>query len=136
MILAHGGEVRFRTKLTNIELSGGALRAVRLAHGGAEEALEADSLILAAGHSARELFALLKERGAQLEQKAFSMGVRCEHPQEVISRAQYGAFAAHPALGAADYRLAVHLPDGRGVYTFCMCPGYVVGRASEEGTSA
>ena len=134
MILAHGGEVRFRTKLTDIELSGGALRAVRLAHGGAEEALEADSLILAAGHSARELFALLKERGAQLEQKAFSMGVRCEHPQEVISRAQYGAFAAHPALGAADYRLAVHLPDGRGVYTFCMCPGgYVVGAASEEG---
>ena len=108
---------------------------MRLAHGGAEEALEADSLILAAGHSARELFALLKERGAQLEQKAFSMGVRCEHPQEVISRAQYGAFAAHPALGAADYRLAVHLPDGRGVYTFCMCPGgYVVARgASEEG---
>ena len=134
MILAHGGEVRFRTKLTDIELSGGALRAVRLAHGGAEEALEADSLILAAGHSARELFALLKERGAQLEQKAFSIGVRCEHPQEVISRAQYGAFAAHPALGAADYRLAVHLPDGRGVYTFCMCPGgYVVGAASEEG---
>ena len=134
MILAHGGEVRFRTKLTDIELSGGALRAVRLAHGGAEEALEADSLMLAAGHSARELFALLKERGAQLEQKAFSMGVRCEHPQEVISRAQYGAFAAHPALGAADYRLAVHLPDGRGVYTFCMCPGgYVVGAASEEG---
>lgn len=135
MILAHGGEVRFRTKLTDIELSGGALRAVRLAHGGAEEALEADSLMLAAGHSARELFALLKERGAQLEQKAFSMGVRCEHPQEVISRAQYGAFAAHPALGAADYRLAVHLPDGRGVYMFCMCPGgYVVGAAS-EGTS-
>ena len=134
MILAHGGEVRFRTKLTDIELSGEALRAVRLAHGGAEEALEADSLILAAGHSARELFALLKERGAQLEQKAFSMGVRCEHPQEIISRAQYGAFAAHPALGAADYRLAVHLPDGRGVYTFCMCPGgYVVGAASEEG---
>lgn len=62
------------------------------------------------------------------------MGVRCEHPQKVISRAQYGAFAAHPALGAADYRLAVHLPDGRGVYTFCMCPGgYVVGAASEEG---
>ena len=134
MILAHGGEVRFRTKLTDIELSGEALRAVRLAHGGAEEALEADSLILAAGHSARELFALLKERGAQLEQKAFSMGVRCEHPQKVISRAQYGAFAAHPALGAADYRLAVHLPDGRGVYTFCMCPGgYVVDASSEKG---
>ena len=134
MILAHGGEVRFRTKLTDIELSGEALRVVRLARGGAEEALEADSLILAAGHSARDLFALLKERGAQLEQKAFSMGVRCEHPQKVISRAQYGAFAAHPALGAADYRLAVHLPNGRGVYTFCMCPGgYVVGAASEEG---
>ena len=134
MILAHGGEVRFRTRLTDVSLSGGALRAVSLMQGGAAEELEADSLILAAGHSARDLFALLKERGAQLEQKAFSMGVRCEHPQKVISRAQYGAFAAHPALGAADYRLAVHLPNGRGVYTFCMCPGgYVVGAASEEG---
>ena len=134
MILAHGGEVRFRTKLTDVGLSGGVLRSVRAAHGGAEETLETDSLILAAGHSARDLFALMQRRGALLEPKPFSMGVRCEHPQEVISRAQYGAFAAHPVLGAADYRLAVHLPDGRGVYTFCMCPGgYVVGAASEEG---
>ena len=134
MILAADGEVRFRTRLSGLELSGGALRAVRVVHGGAEETIETDSLILAAGHSARDLFALLKDCGARLEQKPFSMGVRCEHPQEVISRAQYGSFAGHPALGAADYRLAVHLPNGRGVYTFCMCPGgYIVGAASEPG---
>ena len=134
MILASGGEVRFRTKLSDIEMQNGALRAVRVVHGGAEEEIEADALLLAAGHSARDLFALLQQKGAMLQQKPFSMGVRCEHPQEVISRAQYGAFASHPALGAADYRLAVHLANGRGVYTFCMCPGgYVVGAASEPG---
>ncbi len=134
MILASGGEVRFRTKLSDIEMQNGALRSVRVVHGSTEEEIKADALLLAAGHSARDLFALLQQKGAVLQQKPFSMGVRCEHPQEVISRAQYGMFASHPALGAADYRLAVHLPNGRGIYTFCMCPGgYVVGAASEPG---
>ena len=134
MILKAGGEVRFRTRLADIVLGNGALRGVMLASGGQEAFFETDTLIVAAGHSARDLFELLYEKGAAMEQKPFSMGVRCEHPQELIDRAQYGAFAGHPALGAADYKLAVHLPDGRGVYTFCMCPGgSVVAAESEEG---
>ena len=134
MIEKNGGEVRFHTRLTDLRVENGALTGVTLSAGGREEFFPTDTLILAAGHSARDLFALLYEKGAALTQKAFSMGVRCEHPQELINRAQYGSFAAHPALGAADYKLAVHLPDGRGVYTFCMCPGgSVVAAASEDG---
>ena len=134
MILAAGGEVRFRTRLTDIHMEDGVLRGVTVLSSGKEEFLPTEHLILAAGHSARELFALLHEKGVVLQQKPFSMGVRCEHPQELINTAQYGAFAGHPALGAADYKLAVHLSDGRGVYTFCMCPGgSVVAAASEEG---
>ncbi|MBR6208507.1 MAG: FAD-binding protein [Oscillospiraceae bacterium] len=132
-ILAAGGEVRFRTRLTDIELQNGAIRSLTVVKDGFQERIETDILLLCAGHSARDLFALLQARGAELEQKPFSMGFRCEHPQELIDRIQYGAFAGHPALGAADYKLAVHLPDGRGVYSFCMCPGgTVVAAASEE----
>jgi len=137
MILALGGEVRFRTRLTDLTVRDGALRAVTLTSPAGEEVIETDTLILCAGHSARDLFALLQEKGVELRQKPFSMGVRCEHPQRLIDQAQYGPFAGHPALGAADYKLAVHLPDGRGVYTFCMCPGgSVVAAASEEGRLA
>ena len=134
MILAAGGEVRFRTRLTDMEIQNGALRGITASSAAGEEYISADALVLAAGHSARDLFALLHEKGVNLRQKPFSMGVRCEHPQALIDRAQYGAFAGHPALGAADYKLAVHLPDGRGVYTFCMCPGgSVVAAGSEDG---
>ena len=134
MILRAGGEVLFRTRLTDLLLADGALRGVVIEKDGVSRELETDTLILAAGHSARELFSLLYERGVDLRQKPFSMGVRCEHPQSWLDRAQYGRFAGHSALGAADYRLAVHLPNGRGVYSFCMCPGgYVVAAASEEG---
>ena len=137
MILAAGGEVRFHARLTDLELKGGALQSVTVRTTSGEEVIPTRALILAAGHSARDLFALLYEKGALLQQKPFSMGVRCEHPQEHIDRAQYGSFAGHPALGAADYKLAVHLPDGRGVYTFCMCPGgSVVAAASEDGRLA
>ena len=133
-ILDAGGEVRFRTRLTDIVLGDGAVRGVTLRGADAEEHFETDVLILAAGHSARDIFALLYEKGAALRGKPFSMGVRCEHPQALIDRAQYGAFAGHPTLGAADYKLAVRLENGRGVYTFCMCPGgSVVAAASEEG---
>ena len=133
-ILDAGGEVRFRTRLTDIRLKDGAVAGVELDTGAGREVIPADVLILAAGHSARDLFYLLYEKGAQMRAKPFSMGVRCEHPQSHIDRAQYGDFAGHPALGAADYKLAVHLPDGRGVYTFCMCPGgTVVAAASEDG---
>ena len=133
-ILALGGEVRFHTRLADIRIEDGAVTGVTAASPAGEEFLPADTLILAAGHSARDLFQLLERKGAQLRQKPFSMGVRCEHPQSLIDAAQYGPFAGHPALGAADYKLAVHLPGGRGVYTFCMCPGgTVVAAASETG---
>ncbi len=123
-----GGQVRFRTALRDVQLRHGALCAVETDGG----AIETDTLILCTGHSARALFATLWERGAHMEQKPFSIGVRVEHPQSLIDRAQYGSFASHPALGAADYKLSVHLQNGRGVYTFCMCPGGQVAAASSE----
>ena len=149
-IISAGGEVRFLTRLADIELSGGAVRSVVLedSRTGAREAVEASRVIVACGHSARDIFELARDRGFALERKPFSMGVRIEHPQSLINRAQYGAAAKHAALGAADYKMAVRVPvrtDGtrmdaisenatRGVYTFCMCPGgEVVAAASEEG---
>ena len=96
--------------------------------------IPARRVVLACGHSARDTFEAVRAAGAAMERKPFSAGVRIEHPQPAIDRAQYGHAAGHPALGAADYKLAAHLPDGRGVYTFCMCPGgQVVAAASEEG---
>ena len=127
-ILDAGGEARFRSPLTDLVIRDGALAGAVTG----DEVIETDRLILCAGHSARELFQRLYELNVPLQQKAFSIGVRAEHPQELINAAQYGRFAAHPALGAADYKLAVHLPDGRGVYTFCMCPGGTVAAASSE----
>lgn len=149
-IISAGGEVRFLTRLVDIELSGGAVRSVVLedSRTGAREAVEASRVIVACGHSARDIFELARDRGFALERKPFSMGVRIEHPQTLINRAQYGAAAKHTALGAADYKMAVRVParaNGtrtdvasenatRGVYTFCMCPGgEVVAAASEEG---
>lgn len=129
-IIRAGGEVRFRSCLTDMRFEEGKLCAVEI-NG---EWLETDTLILCAGHSARELFELLYKKGAALEQKPFSIGVRAEHPQKLINESQYGTFAGHPALGAADYKLSAHLENGRSVYTFCMCPGgEVAAAASEEG---
>ena len=149
-IISAGGEVRFLTRLADIELSGGAVCSVALedSRTGARETVEASRVIVACGHSARDIFELARDRGFALERKPFSMGVRIEHPQTLINRAQYGAAAKHAALGAADYKMAVRVParaNGtradatsenatRGVYTFCMCPGgEVVAAASEEG---
>lgn len=149
-IISAGGEVRFLTRLVDIELAGGAVRSVVLedSRTGAREAVEASRVIVACGHSARDIFELARDRGFALERKPFSMGVRIEHPQTLINRAQYGAAAKHAALGAADYKMAVRVSvraNGtradatsenatRGVYTFCMCPGgEVVAAASEEG---
>ena len=149
-IISAGGEVRFLTRLADIELSGGAVCSVVLedSRTGAREVVEASRVIVACGHSARDIFELARNRGFALERKPFSMGVRIEHPQTLINRAQYGAAAKHTALGAADYKMAVRVParsNGaradvasenatRGVYTFCMCPGgEVVAAASEEG---
>lgn len=131
-ITSLGGEYRFFTQLTDIGMKDGRLRSVTVIHDGQEEEIPTNNVILATGHSARDTFDMLYRRGIPMIQKPFAVGARIEHPQSVIDSAQYGQAAGHPELGAADYKLAVHLPDGRGVYTFCMCPGgYVVAAASE-----
>ncbi len=130
-----GGEVRFDTCLTDLLLGpDGTLQGVVTEAAAGREEIACETLILATGHSARDTFEMLRERGASLAQKAFSIGVRIEHEQQMINRAQYGPAAGHPALGAADYKLSEHLPSGRTAYTFCMCPGgEVVAAASEPG---
>ena len=130
-----GGEVRFNTKMEDLLVRDGAVRGVVLACGGVRETLETRHVVLAIGHSARDTFEMLCAKACiPMEPKPFSVGARIEHRAETIDRAQYGAFAGHPQLGAADYKLNVHLENGRGVYTFCMCPGgSVVGAASESG---
>lgn len=131
-ITALGGEYRFFTQLTDINVADGKIKSVITQCGDKTEEIATDHVILATGHSARDTFEMLYRRGISMIQKPFAVGARIEHPQSVINQAQYGRFHEHPALGAADYKLAVHLPDGRGVYTFCMCPGgHVVAAASE-----
>ena len=131
----HGGAVRFRTRLTGIERDAtGAIKAITVEQNGQEERLSTDHLILACGHSARDVFELLRDGGFTLRRKTFAMGVRIEHLQADIDRALYGSAAGHPALGAAPYRLVAHLPNGRSLFSFCMCPGgEVVAAASEPG---
>lgn len=134
-ILEYGGDVHFKTKLTDIIADNGKIKAVKVERNGQPEEIATDKLILATGHSARSVFELLYKKGVNLLQKPFSIGVRIEHPREVIDRSQYGKFAGNSALGAADYKLWCHLPSGRSVYTFCMCPGgEVVAAASETDT--
>lgn len=126
-----GGEVRFFAKADGFLWQGDAVCGVRLAGG---EVIETEDVVLALGHSARDTFALLHDENFALEQKPFAMGVRIEHPQRMIDAAQYGEAAGLPA---ADYRLTHTTQKGRGVYTFCMCPGgYVVAAASEAGRLA
>lgn len=101
---------------------------------GKSETIACNMLVLAIGHSARDTYELLYRLGVAMERKPFAVGVRIEHLQRDINKAQYGSFSEHPALGAANYKIAVHNDDGRGVYTFCMCPGgTVVAAASEQG---
>ena len=132
-----GGVVRYRTKLVDIRTdASGAITGidVQTSQHAATEQIATKHLILACGHSARDVFELLKDHGVALAQKTFAMGVRIEHPQLDIDRAQYGPSAGHPALGAAPYKLVAHLPSGRSVFSFCMCPGgQVVAASSEQG---
>ena len=131
-IISLGGEVRFFSKVTDIFSENGMVTAVEI---NGKERLDASDVVLALGHSARDTFAMLYAKGFALEQKPFAMGVRIEHPQEMVNVSQYGEAADQ--LPAADYRLTYTTTKGRGVYTFCMCPGgYVVAAASEEGRLA
>jgi uncharacterized FAD-dependent dehydrogenase len=130
-ILALGGEIRFQTRVVDIDLDGGRVRGVRLDNG---DYLASDHVVLAVGHSARDTFQMLYERGVYIEAKPFSIGFRVEHPQALIDRCRLGEQAGHPRLGAADYKLVHHCQNGRTVYSFCMCPGgKVVAAASEPG---
>jgi len=134
-ILALGGEYRFETRVADLEISHNneerRLEALILDNG---ERLSTNHAILAIGHSARDTFAMLLKRGVYAEAKAFSVGLRVEHPQSIIDRARFGAEAGNKKLGAADYKLVHHAKNGRSVYSFCMCPGgTVVAAASEEG---
>ena len=135
-IIARGGEVLFEHRLTGIQHEDERVRGARIRRpDGTEFELDTDDIVLAVGHSARDTFAMLHALGVRMSQKPFSIGARIEHKQALIDVAQYGAAAAgHPALGAADYKLSEHLPNGRAAYTFCMCPGgQVVAAASEPG---
>ena len=131
-IEALGGEVRFQTKLVDIAVKNGRIIGAEVVSPAGREMIETGAVLLAAGHSARDVFDMLKKHGVLMEPKPFSVGARIEHSQEMVSKAQYGEF--YKKLPAADYKLAVHLPGGRSSYTFCMCPGgEVIGGASEEG---
>ena len=124
-----GGEIRFQQRLVDVLIEAGGIRGVTLDTG---EQLDAEHVVLALGHSARDTFTMLHERGVFMEPKPFSIGFRIEHPQGVIDRARYGAAAGHPLLGAADYKLVHHASNGRSVYSFCMCPGGTVVAATSE----
>jgi hypothetical protein len=126
-----GVSFRFGARVVGLRKNAaGSVNGVRLADG---SELEADFVVLATGHSASDVYSMLVEEGARLEAKAFALGVRIEHPQPLINGIQYGSVAGHPALPAAPYRLAETV-DGRGVFSFCMCPGgFIVPAATEPG---
>ncbi|SDK93384.1 NAD(P)/FAD-dependent oxidoreductase [Natronincola ferrireducens] len=130
-IIAFGGKVLFEKKATDLLLHEGEIKGVVVNN---RETIEGEVVLLAIGHSARDTFEVLYNQGVEIHQKPFSIGVRIEHPQSLIDVAQYGSFANHPKLGAADYKMAHHCSNQRSAYTFCMCPGgQVVAAASEEG---
>jgi uncharacterized FAD-dependent dehydrogenase len=133
-IIAMGGEIRFQQRVTDLLIEDGHLRGLTVLDqaSGQSSELRADHVVLALGHSSRDTFEMLHERGVLLEAKPFSIGFRIEHPQGVIDRARWGRHAGHPLLGAADYRLVHHAGNGRSVYSFCMCPGGTVVAATSE----
>jgi uncharacterized protein len=130
-ITALDGEVRFDSPVTNLLVGHEGITGVEVGGG---ERIEASAVIAAPGNSARETFAMLCQLGVEMQAKPFSIGARIEHPQPIIDRARYGPQAGHPRLGAADYKLSYHAPNGRSAYSFCMCPGgLVVASATEAG---
>lgn len=130
-IIRLGGEVRFDSKVTDINIENGKIKSVVVNE---TDLIDTNIVILAIGHSARDTYEMLNNRGVKITQKPFAIGVRIEHPQELINKSQYKNYYNHPRLGAADYRLIHHASNGRTAYTFCMCPGgTVIASASEEG---
>jgi uncharacterized FAD-dependent dehydrogenase len=130
-IEALGGEIRFESRVDDFDIEDGQLRGVMLASG---EHIATEHVVLAIGHSARDTFQKLFDRGVYIEAKPFSIGFRIEHPQSLIDTCRFGKNAGNPLLGAADYKLVHHCGNGRSVYSFCMCPGgTVVAAASEPG---
>ncbi len=132
-IIRLGGEVRFGCRLTDIIAANGYIQGVTFTDASGRTAdIETDCVLLCIGHSARDTVEMLYRAGLRMEKKAFSMGVRIEHPQELINRALFGKYWNDARLGAANYKFANHPPHGRGGYTFCMCPGGTVVCASSE----
>lgn len=126
-----GGEIHFQTRVKDIEIERGQVQGVVLENG---DLIASRHVVLAIGHSSRDTFHTLFERGVYIEPKPFSIGFRIEHPQSLIDRCRFGDQAGHPKLGTADYKLVHHCQNGRSVYSFCMCPGgKVVAAASEPG---
>lgn len=129
-----GGEVRFGHFVTDFVIEDNKLNRLVINH---NQTIDCEVVLMGIGHSARETFKTLYEKQVLLQKKPFSMGVRIEHPQKLINKAQYGSYANHKALGAADYKLSYHAKNGRTAYTFCMCPGgFVVSSVSEPGMVA
>lgn len=131
-LLENGADIRFDTTLTDIHIDKGAVTGVTVRENGISSEIEADYLVLAIGHSARDTFDMLRDRSVVLEPKPFAVGFRIEHPRSFIDSRQFGIYADR--LPAADYKFTYQTDSGRGVYTFCMCPGgYVINASSEEG---
>jgi uncharacterized FAD-dependent dehydrogenase len=137
-IIALGGEIRFEQRVSDVLLApaanGHQLTGLQVTdlHTGQSQTLHTRHAVLALGHSSRDTFVMLHRRGVAMQAKAFSIGVRIEHPQSVIDQARWGRHAGHPLLGAADYKLVHHAQNGRAVYSFCMCPGGTVVAATSE----
>lgn len=130
-IIKNGGDIRFNQQVTDLMIKDGHITGVKLASG---ESLSSDHVVLAIGHSARDTFELIRDRGVAISPKPFAIGARIEHPQSLIDKSQYGEENYRDLLGAADYALTHQATNGRAVYTFCVCPGgSVIGSASEEG---
>lgn len=128
-ILALGGEIRFQSRADDIDIAHGQVQGVTLADG---TRLATRHVVLAIGHSARDTFHMLHNRGVYMEAKPFSIGFRIEHPQSLIDHCRFGSHAGDPLLGAADYKIVHHCSNGRAVYSFCMCPGGTVVAATSE----
>lgn len=131
-IIENGGQVLFDSQLVDLEIKNQQLISIKVKQAQETVIMKPDKLVLAIGHSARDTYKMLYQNGLKMESKAFAVGLRIEHLQSFINEHQYGKYAQHPNLKAADYKLAVKTSKGRGVYTFCMCPGGKVINSSSE----